>query len=124
MSQTFVISWPPGVNTLYGVWGGRKILSRRGREWYKRATEELLAAKPVSIPGPVEIDIELCSPFKRRYDPDGRVKALLDLLVKNLVIEDDNDLILRRHTVIPVEGGVVGAVLTVRKATPNEKRDP
>lgn len=120
-SQSFLLSWPPGVNQLYRCFRGRSIISSQGRKWYAAARLELMGQKVVPVLGPIELDIYLCAPTKRRYDPDGKVKALLDLLVQNAIIEDDNDGIMRRLLVIPVEANAqtfTGARLTLREATP------
>jgi Holliday junction resolvase RusA-like endonuclease len=111
--QTFRLSWPPSVNELWRSFRGRNILSAAARNWAKKAAEELLAQKPTPILGPVSIDIALCSPFgRRRFDPDNRVKALLDLLVKHNVIEGDDNTVIRRYSV-EVGEGFQGAIVTI-----------
>lgn len=120
--QRFVIPWPPGVNQMYRSFRGRTILSARARAWYEDAGAELLAQKLVPVSGPYEIDIELCAPTKRRYDPDGKVKAILDLLVRNSIIAGDDNTLNKRHTVVPIVGGITGATITLRKA-PHEEPD-
>jgi Holliday junction resolvase RusA-like endonuclease len=77
------------------------------------AEAELLAQKPVPVPGKVHVHIELASPHRRRFDPDNKAKALLDLLVKNKIIEADDDSIMKRLTVEPDGEGFLGARITI-----------
>ena len=88
---TYLVSWPPSTNGLWRAFRGRNILSRRARLWAESAAKELAEQRAKPIAGKVIIDIELNSPFKRSYDPDNRVKAVMDLLVKNGIIEDDSN---------------------------------
>lgn len=78
-------------------------------------------ARPVM--GPVEVEIELCSPSKRSFDLDNRIKAVLDLLVKNLIIEADNHSIVRRITA-SVGEGFSGARITIRKVKHVQEQNP
>jgi Holliday junction resolvase RusA-like endonuclease len=59
----------------------------------------LASQRPRKFDGPVEITIFQCPKTKRLYDPDNFVKAVFDLLVRFLVISDDNNSIIKRHTV-------------------------
>jgi Holliday junction resolvase RusA-like endonuclease len=115
MHGTYVVSWPPSVNELWRSWNGRNILSSRARRWKAAAELELLAQKPVPVPGQVAIHIELASPYGRRFDPDNKVKALLDLLVKNGIIEDDSDKIIKEQRVTVDGEGFKGARVTITK---------
>lgn len=98
-----VLSWPPSTNGLF------QNVARKGRvrtseyvAWVKSAGWELQAQRPPKFTGPVEIDIELCSPTGRAFDPDNRLKAPLDLLKTHGVIIDDTDRFVRRVSAIPV----------------------
>lgn len=65
-----------------------------------------------AVSGPVSVTIELAPPHKRRYDLDNRAKAVLDLLVKNAIIEADDTTIVKR--VVLTEGeGFSGARITI-----------
>ncbi len=112
---TYTLSWPPSTNSLWRAVRGRNILSRQYRLWQDKAEEELFAQGLVKVDGPVTIDIELNSPHKRRYDPDNRVKAILDMLVRTLILEDDNDSFIHRLTVYTQLGGFEGATVKIRK---------
>jgi Holliday junction resolvase RusA-like endonuclease len=111
--QSFVISWPPSTNSLWRAYRGRNILSRPARLWAIKAEKELLDQGARPTRGPVEVDIELCAPTRRAFDPDNRTKAVLDLLVKSYVIEDDNNSIVKRISV-SIGEGFVGARVTIR----------
>ena len=95
----------------------------KARVWADRASKELLAQKVRPIKGPVEVDIELCSPTKRSFDLDNRIKAVLDLLVKCYIIEADNHSIVRRITALVGEG-FEGARITIRKVNDVQKQNP
>ena len=97
-------------------------MSKVGREWYAASAQELLAQRARPMTGPVEIDVELSAPTKRRYDPDNKIKPLFDSLVKSAIIEDDSNLIVRRFSVTVAEGGFQGARVTIR-GLDHEKSD-
>lgn len=110
---TYLLSWPPSTNDLWRAVNGRNILSRRARAWAETAGKEVLAQGLTTFPGPVTVDIDLQSPFRRPYDPDNRVKAVMDLLVKCAIIEGDSDRQVHRITVSTQESGFVGARVTI-----------
>ncbi len=114
--NTYVLSWPPSTNSLWRAFRGRNILSKQARIWSENASKELVEQKATLVSGPVTIDIELSSPTKRSYDPDNRVKALLDLLVKNGIIEDDNNSIVHKLSIYTQCGELFkGARVSIRK---------
>lgn len=78
---------PPSTNGLFATVGRRRIKSRRYRRWLNAAGWELVAQRPGTIAGPWQVDIAL--PAGLRGDVDGRIKAVLDLLVKHGVTADD-----------------------------------
>jgi len=85
--------WPPTLNTYYSIFGGRKILSRRGRR-YKEELAGLLALKQTRLTAPerggIEAVIELWPPDKRKRDWDNLHKAVFDSLTQAGIIEDDS----------------------------------
>lgn len=117
--QQFLVDWPPSVNQLWRAYHGRNILSARARQWFVSASKQLAIQKVKPTRGQVEIGIDLCAPHNRRYDPDNRVKALLDLLVKNGILDGDDDSIITFFSVRVVKnGGFAGASITVKGVTP------
>jgi len=115
--QSFVLPWPPSTNSLWRAYRGRNILSFRARQWTLEASKELLAQGARPVHGPVEIEILLRSPTRRKFDPDNRTKAVLDLLVKNYILEDDNNEIIQRLSVaIDNCGEFTGAKVTIKAA--------
>ena len=122
-SQTLSLSWPPSQNALWRAFRGRNILSKAGRLWYEQAAQELMAQRAFKMAGPVSIDVELAAPTRRRYDPDNKIKALFDSLVKSAIIEDDSNLIIKRYSVSIDGTGFQGARITVRclDAQPNSQ---
>ena len=111
MTQTFLLPWPVSTNGLWRAFRGRNILSEPARKWAKAAAMELMIQKARPIKGPVSILIELCPPTKRAFDIDNRLKAPIDLLVRNNVIESDDDSIVRE--VIARIGSHIGARITI-----------
>lgn len=93
------LSWPPSTNQLWRSFNGRNILSAAARDWFKSAGTELLAQKARPVHGEIAVEISLCSPYKKPFDPDNRVKAVLDLLVKNALIDSDSDKTIKCLTV-------------------------
>jgi crossover junction endodeoxyribonuclease RusA len=105
------ISWPPSVNNLFfNVPGRGRVPSKEYQHWKQEAGWELKAQKPQRFTVPVEITVELNPPTKRAFDPDGKLKAVIDLLVAHQVIADDNFNHVRSVTARIVE---VGAPCTV-----------
>ena len=58
--------------------------------WLKAAGWELVLQKPAPVPGSVRVNISAGRPDRRRRDVDNLSKAVLDLLTKHQVIEDDS----------------------------------
>ena len=96
------LPWPPTVNTYYTIARGRKILSKKGRD-YKKYAMPLWTGDLVS--GQVEVNIEAHPPDKRKRDLDNILKPILDLLTNNGVWKDDSQVdvlrIRRRHIAKP-----------------------
>jgi Holliday junction resolvase RusA-like endonuclease len=88
------------------------------RDWQQEAAAHLVyqgygACDSIVIPGQVEIEIEFGRASKRKFDVDNHAKPILDLLVTHGVIEDDNNTILTRLSLVARERGLNGAVVTV-----------
>ena len=103
------LPWPPTVNHYYTVARGRKILSKRGREYKKWCAAELMLQKPLrSRQGDVRVCINAYPPDKRRRDLDNLIKPVLDVLTECGLIEDDSLVVdLRIQRFNSVKGGKV-----------------
>ena len=89
------LPWPPTVNTYYTVARGRKILSKRGREYKTETVKMLTALKCMGEAGEfgdvlVRMTIEAFPPDKRRRDLDNILKALKDAMTDANIYDDDN----------------------------------
>ena len=96
------LPWPPTVNTYYTIARGRKILSKKGRDYKKYAMPPWTGNL---VSGQVEVNIEAHPPDKRKRDLDNILKPILDLLTNNGVWKDDSQVdvlrIRRRHIAKP-----------------------
>ena len=113
---TYLLSWPPSTNAIWRSYNGRNILSKEARAWREAAYIELVEQAATPVHGPVEVWIELCSPTRRKFDLDNRVKAVLDLISRAGIIDDDNNTVLQKLTV-SCGKGFVGARLTIKEFT-------
>src|SRR5262245_38103277 len=87
--STISLPLPPSVNRLWRAGRGRIYRSKPYMAWRESAGWELVAQRPVHIPGPVTVVIAAGCPDRRRRDIDNLGKSVLDLLVAHQVIEDD-----------------------------------
>lgn len=109
-----VLSWPPSTNNLFiNIPGRGRVPSKEYAHWRGQAGIELKAQRPPKFAAPVEIVIELNPPSKRAFDPDGKLKSVIDLLVAHQVIADDNFNHVRSVTARIVESGPPCTVVVV-----------
>lgn len=95
-SATYKLPVPPGVNNLYPTnANGQRFKSQEYTIWQTQAAWELRQQKASPIVGPVEIAIVVREP-KRKTDIDGKIKAILDTLVKVGVIDEDHNGVVRK----------------------------
>jgi len=103
---TFVLPFPPSVNTYYRhLPNGRTLLSKKGR-LFKAFGETLPEFEPFSAEDRLRVHLQLFPPTKRSFDIDNFAKATLDLLESAGVFPNDNqidELYLERREV--VKGG-------------------
>jgi Holliday junction resolvase RusA-like endonuclease len=114
MSFLVTLTVPPAANNLFATSrdGRRRFKSKRYTAWIETAGKEILSQGPKPISGPYKAFISLP---KIRGDADGRIKPLLDLLVKHQLTPDDRHCKHVSVTVIPdLEPGY--AVVAVEKA--------
>lgn len=104
------LPWPPQVNNLLSVVRGRKILSKKARQFYKDAVASILeqGQQNLRLSGSIRMRMLLKAPNRRSYDISNRVKAAEDALVKAGVIDDDSSVdFLAVYRGDPIEGGKV-----------------
>ena len=93
MAITLELPFPPSVNQITAVVRGRKITSKRGREYRREAVEAIRRqydSKPIA--GRLHVVIELYPPDRRRRDVDNSNKAPLDAMTCAGVYEDDSQI--------------------------------
>ena len=100
------LPWPPTVNTYYTVARGRKILSKKGRQ-FKSDCSFYIHRLPDPMKGKLEVVIQVCMPDKRRRDIDNLLKPILDVLGQYGVYEDDSQIIDLRIRSIEGKKGTV-----------------
>ncbi len=85
------LPWPPSVNTYYTVWKGRKILSKKGKQFKKDCAEHI---RPQSEPmtGNLWVGVVVSFPDNRKRDLDNLLKPILDVLDDYNVYVDDSQI--------------------------------
>lgn len=118
-TRTYRLPWPISTNSIWRSVNGRNILSESARNWIEAADLELGLQKRQSVKGPVEISIQLCPPNKRKYDLDNRAKVTIDALVRNGIIEADDNTIVRKLTIEESNNGEPStAYVTISSVAP------
>lgn len=87
---TIELPWPPTVNHLHAVVRGRKVLSKKGRE-YREAVIDI-AGRQEAMQGRLSVQIDAIPPDRRKCDLDNRLKAILDGLTHANVWTDDSQI--------------------------------
>lgn len=109
----FTVPLPPPANSLFAnVAGKGRVKSRRYRAWIKEAGWLVRSQRVGSIEGAVQIRVEI--PNSARADTDAYFKGLVDLCVRNGLIEDDNSKVVRGLTLDFAD--IEGARVTIRRA--------
>lgn len=90
------LPYPPSVNSYYrsprtGPLAGRTLISQKGRDYRKAASQAVLQHKDRKAPlGRLSVGVVLYAPDRRKRDIDNPIKSLLDALTHAGVIEDDS----------------------------------
>jgi len=101
------LPWPPSVNTYYTVARGRKILSKKGRQ-FKSDCGFYIDRLADPMKGKLHVEISVCMPDKRKRDLDNLLKPILDALGNYCVYEDDSQIVdLRIKKIDGVKGEVL-----------------
>lgn len=86
-----ILEYPPALNNLYATVRGRRVLSKRGREYKATAadTASKLGCRPVS--GDVAVRLDVYRP-RKAGDLDNTLKVILDSL-KGIAWHDDKQVV-------------------------------
>ena len=84
------LPWPPSVNKSLTVARGRKILSPKTRAWQRLALQELQLQKIIPFSSSSTVTLTFYPQDRRLFDPDNKIKAVLDVLQMAGILEDDN----------------------------------
>ena len=88
----FELPYPPSVNRYYRNVRGRTLISREGRTYRLRVVSLLAGRVGRPLDGPLEIEVDLFPPDRRRRDIDNTQKGLLDALAHAGVYHDDSQI--------------------------------
>lgn len=86
----FSMPFPPSVNQITAVVGGRKITSKRGRQYRSDAIAAIKAQyKGPTQTGRLALHVTLFPPCRRKRDIDNYSKGILDAITAAEVWADD-----------------------------------
>ncbi|MDE2096379.1 MAG: RusA family crossover junction endodeoxyribonuclease [Patescibacteria group bacterium] len=90
MAVSFTIPIPPSVNGLWANVGRRRIKTKRYKAWLTEAGWAIVTqrVRPIAATSGCSVVVEI-GPRDPRADIDNRIKAVLDLLVRQGIIPDD-----------------------------------
>jgi crossover junction endodeoxyribonuclease RusA len=114
------LPYPPSVNHYYRHVGSRVLISREGRRYRELIVTRLKAERSATFTGPVELEIELYPPDRRRRDLDNALKCLLDAFTHGGLYEDDS--LIAKLTVIKREPVPPGGLAFIRIQPWNEDK--
>jgi crossover junction endodeoxyribonuclease RusA len=109
------LPFPPSLNGLFKNRKGGRVKTDPYKLWIADAQESLLKQlrhKREHV-GTVSIDLTLSPPNKARRDLDNTLKAIIDFLVSNKIIQEDDSRFVRRITAEWKEEMPVGCYVTV-----------
>lgn len=89
---TFILPFPPSVNTYWRHVGKKTLISENGRKFRANAIAavyEQLRKRPMAITGDVSVIVKMYPPTNHRRDIDNYLKAPFDALTHANVWKDD-----------------------------------
>jgi len=112
--DVYTLPYPPSVNTYWRHVGNRTLISRDGRAFRRKVCAMLAADGASPVDGPLDVEIELYPPDRRRRDLDNCLKSSLDALEKGGAYYDDSQIVrIVAEKRQPVDGGRM--IVRVRK---------
>lgn len=103
---TFELPYPIPLASLWTKHkGGGGVPSARYRAYGADAYEAILKQRPQKFKGAVAVLFRIVAPTKQLRDGDNLLKCLFDTLVRNQIIEDDNNSVVRTFSVEWAESG-------------------
>lgn len=87
------IPFPPSVNHYWRRVGHRTLISREGRAFRARIARILAVRRLAPLEGPLEMDMEVYPPDRRRRDLDNLWKAVLDAFEHGGAYLDDSQFV-------------------------------
>ena len=104
MKLSLTLPYPPTANTLYATYRGRRLLSKRGKDYVKLIAKEVLASRAKSFgTSRLLVDVLVIPPDKRKRDLGNLDKVLMDSLQKAGLFEDDSQIDDLRFRRLPSE---------------------
>jgi crossover junction endodeoxyribonuclease RusA len=89
-SAILTMTLPPSGNNVTAVVRGRRILSRKYREWKEENVLALKAQREAKIVGPYAISFKVNRPDRRKRDLGNLEKSLHDAIVEAGYVTDDS----------------------------------
>jgi len=87
------LPFPPSVNHYYRHWRGRTLISREGRRFRQRVVSILAARGLRMMSRPLEVEVDVYPPDRRRRDIDNVQKSLFDAIQHAGVYRDDSQIV-------------------------------
>jgi Holliday junction resolvase RusA-like endonuclease len=104
----FELPYPPSVNHYWRRVWARTLISRGGRAFRQEVCSILAGRKFEPLLGPLEVNVTVYPPDRRRRDIDNVLKSLLDSLEHGGAFHDDGQIVdLRARKLNPIPGGKV-----------------
>ena len=119
------LPFPPSVNHYYRRVGPRTLLSREGRRYREEVAAIVAGLVLRPLAGPIEAEVLVFPPDRRRRDLDNLQKAIFDSLQHAGVYKDDSQIAkITMERADPTPGGMILARIAersgrCRQATPH-----
>lgn len=98
----FELPWPPSINSYWATFRGRRLISKKGREYKKVVLDKLteLGLRGENVTEKLSFHMTLNPPTLRKYDVDNFTKCVFDSLSNAEFWEDDEQV----HKLTVVKG--------------------